>query len=162
MQVNAAVCDEVVRMEERVTQAKEERQYLVKHVLQQQVMSTMLGQMAGKHAATTAMASPGKGGSGGSGGPRMASHSVAQLLGEAEKRSKKKSGSATAAGGGVKRKAGVINSSGVFLFLLVRLFTLFVDYIYSSIFCILFLFSFFILFKTADYNNLFLFISYYR
>ena len=130
-------------MEERVTQAKEERQYLVNHVLQQQVMSTMLGQMAGKHAAaSTTMASPGKGGSGGSSGPRMASHSVAQLLGEAEKRSKKKSGSATAAGGGVKRKAGVLNSTGVFLFLLVRLFTLFVDYIYSSIFYILFLFHF--------------------
>ena len=117
------MCDEVVRMEERVTQAKEERRFLVKHVLQQQVMSTMLGQMAGKHAAvTTATVSPGKGGSGGGGGTRMASHSVAQLLGEAEKRSKKKSSSTPAAGGSVggKRKAGggsrdVLNSSGVFL-----------------------------------------------
>lgn len=109
--VNASVCDEVVRMEDKVTQAKEERRFLLKQVLQQQAMSTMLGQMvSGKQPTATTLASPvkGSGGSGG-GGTRLASQSVAQLLGEAEKRSKKKAAATTAAGGstsGKKKAAG--------------------------------------------------------
>ncbi|KAI0231253.1 Transforming growth factor beta regulator 1 [Lamellibrachia satsuma] len=111
--MNAAVCDEVVRLEDKVIQTKEERRFLLKHVFQQQAMSTMLGQMvAGKQPAVTMAASPIKGGSAciGSGGTRLASQSVAQLLGEAEKRSKKKAASTPTAGGstsGKKKAAGV-------------------------------------------------------
>ena len=126
LQMNAAVCDEVVRLEDKVIQTKEERRFLLKHVFQQQAMSTMLGQMvAGKQPAVTMAASPIKGGSAciGSGGTRLASQSVAQLLGEAEKRSKKKAASTPTAGGstsGKKKAAGVSreihNGPGWFLF----------------------------------------------
>ncbi|CAH1796181.1 unnamed protein product [Owenia fusiformis] len=48
--MNAAVCDEVNKMEERVTRLREERKYLLKRVVQNQSLSDVTPQMISKHA----------------------------------------------------------------------------------------------------------------
>lgn len=75
---NAAICDEVVRLENKVVRGKEERRYLLRRLLQQQAASETLKLplSTGTPVALT---------------PRPASQSIAQLLGEVEKRRKKAS-----------------------------------------------------------------------
>lgn len=75
---NAAICDEVVRLENKVARAKEERKYLLRRLLQQQAATETV-----KLPLTTVapVAST----------PRPAAQSIAQLLGEVDKRRKKAS-----------------------------------------------------------------------
>ncbi|KAK2153052.1 hypothetical protein LSH36_309g00035 [Paralvinella palmiformis] len=73
--INAAICDEVIRVEDKVQKAKDERRYLLARLLQHQAHDESLHHQV-------------SGSSSGSGGKHTA-QSIAQILGEVEKRKKK-------------------------------------------------------------------------
>lgn len=75
---NAAICDEVVRLENKIGRAKEERRYLLHRLLQQQAVSDTMKIPTGSNSGLAPTLAS-----------RPASQSIAQLLGEAEKKRKK-------------------------------------------------------------------------